>query len=142
MNEYQAQAQEFLDKTGTKLYFSYVKKRKQSEVWGDKESKLLCTELKVTLENKRGKITFPFFASHKDTIDGAVFSEDFKNDFAYHALAALDIVPDTFKDFCDCFGYDDDSIRALETFKKCVDMNKKLRKIFSSEELELLAEIN
>lgn len=48
----------------------------------------------------------------------------------------------TFDNFCDNFGYDNDSITALKTYKQVVKEYKQLSKLFTSDELELLNLIN
>lgn len=52
-----------------------------------------------------------------------------KNDF---------FCPDNFKDFCDEYGYDEDSRKAHETFKRCLKQSHKLTLIFSDEEIKTL----
>jgi len=34
---------------------------------------------------------------------------------------------ESFNDFCDNFGYSNDSLKALDTYRECMDINKKLR---------------
>lgn len=60
----------------------------------------------------------------------------------YDILACLETyVPDTFEDFCSEFGYDDDSISALKTYLACQKQWSNIRKIFTEEQIEELAEI-
>ena len=47
----------------------------------------------------------------------------------------------SFKDFCNCFGYDNDSIKALETYKLCEKQTEAYYKMFDYEERELLQEL-
>lgn len=47
----------------------------------------------------------------------------------------------TFRDFCSDFGYSDDSIKALNTYTACQDMEHKLRAVFMSEHREELARL-
>ena len=61
---------------------------------------------------------------------------------AYDVLACLDVYDcDTFEEFCDCFGYDVDSIKALEIFRAVQEQENALLRMFSSDELEQLQEI-
>ena len=61
----------------------------------------------------------------------------------YDLLACLDPdIPDTFEDFCWEFGYDTDSIKALETFEACKKQAQDLKRIFTDSQLEALSEIN
>lgn len=43
---------------------------------------------------------------------------------------------ETFEDFCDEFGYDNDSIKAKKTFQKLNKMSDKILSVFTPEELE------
>lgn len=47
----------------------------------------------------------------------------------------------TFKDFCDEFGYDDDSIKALKIYRKCQEETEAYYDMFDSEEREILREL-
>jgi hypothetical protein len=61
---------------------------------------------------------------------------------AYSLLACLqksDV--STFKDFCSDFGYSDDSIRALETYRAVQEEFEKVRRFFTAAELEQLQDI-
>lgn len=61
----------------------------------------------------------------------------------YDILACLaKYVPNTFDDFCWEFGYDTDSISALQTYLACQKQWATLCKIFTEEQLEELAEIS
>ena len=48
----------------------------------------------------------------------------------------------TFKNFCDDFGYDNDSRTAEKTYKSVVKEFKAMERLFNSEELEVLSLIN
>lgn len=63
---------------------------------------------------------------------------------AYDVLACVssDVhTPETFKEFCDEFGYDTDSIKAKQTFERANRFAKRLRDFFTQEEIEQLQEI-
>lgn len=61
---------------------------------------------------------------------------------AYDLLACLQKYdPGTFREFCSGFGYSDDSIRALETYRAVQDEFEKARRFFTASELERLQEI-
>lgn len=49
---------------------------------------------------------------------------------------------DTFEDWCDDFGYDTDSRKALDTFLKCQIISADINRFFTETELEQLCEIN
>lgn len=64
---------------------------------------------------------------------------------AYSVLACVlsdSHCPDTFADFCGEYGYDVDSIKAEQTFKRCSSFAKRIRAFFTAQELESLSEIN
>jgi hypothetical protein len=48
---------------------------------------------------------------------------------------------ETFADFCDNYGYDQDSRRAERTYFECQDIDRKLRTVFTREQLDALAEL-
>lgn len=49
--------------------------------------------------------------------------------------------PDTFSDWCSEYGYDEDSLKAKQTWKRCYTFAKRLQAFFTPAELEQLAEI-
>lgn len=62
----------------------------------------------------------------------------------YDVLACIssDVhTPETFKDFCADYGYESDSIKALQTFRRCLAFAKRLKAFFTEAELEQLSEI-
>ena len=66
---------------------------------------------------------------------------------AYDILACLDILYcDTFEEFCAEFGYDEQPITehdsVMQTFLKCREQSRALNKLFTSDELQSLSEIN
>lgn len=50
-------------------------------------------------------------------------------------------IDESFSDWCDNFGYDSDSIKALNTYNACCEIGKKLRKFFTRAEMETLREM-
>lgn len=46
----------------------------------------------------------------------------------------------SFSDWCDNFGYDNDSIKALNIYNQCTDNAKKLRKVIDNKTMDLLRE--
>jgi len=62
---------------------------------------------------------------------------------AYDLLAGMSgEVFETFQDFCDCFGYDTDSIKATKIHEAVNLEGLALRGLYNNAELELLNEIN
>lgn len=63
---------------------------------------------------------------------------------AYDVLACISsdaCAPETFADFCDVYGYERDSIKALQTFRRASAFAKRLRQFFTEAELSALTEI-
>ena len=85
------------------------------------------------------RLTFDFWGSIKDAEDGI------KTVSPYSVLACISgdaYTPETFKDWCAEFGDSPDSIKALQTFRRCSAFAKRLRAFFTEAELEQLQEIN
>jgi len=67
------------------------------------------------------------------------YNKEIREGLLYSILASISAeyhIPETFKEFCDEFGYDTDSIKAKRLFEGCQDHAKRLRSIFSSKEIE------
>lgn len=65
---------------------------------------------------------------------------------SYDILACLDVLYcDTFEEFCDEFGYSDQPLKEhdkiMQTYLKCREQSNALKKLFTDEQLEQLAEI-
>jgi hypothetical protein len=84
---------------------------------------------------KRGNksISFRFCDSYNNAINN-------KQPELYDILASIgseyDLNDLSFEEFCDEFGYNNDSIKAQKTYNNWVEHNKKLKQIFTSEEIE------
>ena len=81
--------------------------------------------------------------------DGAMGSDlqknkdkkEFMNDLLYSCLACCSMdyyVPIDFDEFCGEFGYDTDSIKAEDTWKRCLKQSSKLHRIFKEDEINFL----
>lgn len=83
------------------------------------------------------RLVFDFWGSKADADKG-------EHPSAYDVLACLssDVnTPETFKDFCSEYGYDADSLKALQVFRRCDRFGKRLRAFFTAKEIEELSEI-
>lgn len=88
------------------------------------------------VKNSR-RLVFDFWGSIKDAEDG-------KEPTAYDILACISsdaYTPETFAEFCGEFGYEADSIKALQTFRRVSNFAKRLREFFTTAELEALSGI-
>jgi hypothetical protein len=135
MSEYEAQANEFLNKFG--LSFKAAWKGGDAPAWA-KDGRPHGDKYRVTIKRKGGRsVSFDFWNSFHDTQLGIPPT-------AYGVLACIsgDIhCPDTFEDFCDEYCYDEDSRNAERIFKAASAFMRKLRAFFTEDEIEALSEI-
>lgn len=88
---------------------------------------------------KPDRMVFDFWGSMRDYDHGN------KTVTPYDVLACIssDVnCPKTFRDFCAEYGYSDDSLSAMQTFRRCSAFAKRLQAFFTAQELEELSEIN
>ena len=127
MTEYEKQAQDFLESTGTELTVEYSHYSKYFPA--DKESRAV---FEFTL-CRAGK-------SYTGTFGQSIAERD-KTPSAYDILACLDYWEGDFEDFCAEYGYSDDSINALNTYNAVIKQSNGLQELFTFDELEKLGEI-
>lgn len=75
------------------------------------------------LVNRKGKLQKP---TKKDVL---------------HSIMMDDVSNMNFNNFCDEFGYDNDSIKALKIYKECLKETEAYYNMFDSEEREVLREL-
>lgn len=83
------------------------------------------------------RITFDYWGSIRD-------AEEDRHPTPYDVLACISSdmhCAESFQDFCSEFGESEDSIKALQTFRRCSAFSKRLKAFFSQEEIEALEEI-
>lgn len=86
---------------------------------------------------KHSRITFDFFASIRDGETGAPLSP-------YVVLSCISgdaTCPETFSEFCADYGYSEDSRKAYALWKRCNAFAKRLRRFFTTDEINALQEI-
>ena len=131
MTNYNAQAAEFLNRNGLRLRITLSNSKPAN--WEPAGN-----HYRVTISSKnRGRITFDFWGSLNDASKGIDPS-------VYDVLACISsdvYIPDEFGDFCAEFGYDEDSIKAQQTFRRSDRFAKRLREFLTSAEIEQLSEI-
>ncbi|WCO82000.1 hypothetical protein vBPpSSYP_18 [Pseudomonas phage vB_PpS_SYP] len=59
----------------------------------------------------------------------------------YSLISDAEGAEQNFHDWCDSFGYDNDSIKALNTYNACCEILQKIRSFFTKEEREQLQEL-
>ena len=127
MNEYEKQAQDFLNSTETELTVEFIGYKKYFP--DDKETRSV---FKFTL-CRAGK-------SYNGTFGQSIAERD-KTPSAYDILACLDYWEGDFGDFCAEYGYSDDSINARNTYNAVIKQSNGLKELFTFDELEKLGEI-
>lgn len=133
-NEYDTQAETFLTSNGLK--FRATLSDTKTPAWSDNGRH--GHHYRVTISKPHQRLTFDFWGSI------AAAEKGIQTVKPYDVLACIsgDVhTPETFKDFCADYGYDTDSIQALQTFRRCSAFAKRLRAFFTAAELEQLAEI-
>ena len=127
MNEYEKQAQDFLESTGTELTVEYDGYRKY---FPDDKEKRSVFEFTLRRAGKEYVGTF-----------GQSIAKGNKMPTPYDILACLDYWEGDFEDFCEEYGYSDGSINALNTYNAVIKQSVGLRDMFTFDELEKLGEI-
>lgn len=146
MSEYDDQAQAFLDKHGLKVRAVYKGDKCPGWSGDSKEKRGGCPECgaihgdryRVTISRKGGgRLAFNFWNSQKDMQEGNAPT-------AYDVLACVSgdvYCPESFEEFCGEYGYEVDSRKAEQTYRRCNSFAKRLRAFLTTEEQEGLAEI-
>ena len=132
---YDRQAADFLSANGIKFRSNLAVPQKPAPF--AETGKECGNHYRVTLSGKARRLTFSFWGSIKD-------AEENKPVTAYSVLSCISSdanTPETFADFCAEYGYDSDSIKARDTFKRCATFARRIRAFFTEAELEGLAEI-
>jgi hypothetical protein len=167
MSEYEQQATDFLADTGTTLSVVYLYTGPFFD--GEKESRDIY---QFTLQNERGVYSARFGDSLRNTAVNAICRNRWGFDFAtaktagiynrsmdvmqqaakklkpvkpsaYDILACLSgYDPGTFRQWCDEYGYDTDSMKAHKIYMAVQEEWEGMCRLFTAEERERLAEIS
>lgn len=92
---------------------------KQKKVWSSNHSKF-----SITIEYKTKAIELTYYSLEHPSLE---------NVLACVVSDSITVYKRTFPEFCDEFGYDSDSINALNTFKQCRKQKKKLSILLGEE---------
>lgn len=137
-DQYQRQAINFLLETETTCDIQLMGLRNPN--WKSDSKAVNCYN--VTLKNKNHTYSFDFYDSIKNTEENKSAKFNF-----YSVLACMGhYTSESFDEFCSNFGYEfkneSDYIRTKTVHLACLDQDKNLKKLFTSEQLEKLQEIN
>lgn len=131
--DYQLQAKQWLSEHGLNLRITLSNTKPAN--WEPSGNHYRVT---LTREAVKGaRLVFDFWGSLNDMEKG-------EDPGAYDVLACIsgDVnTPDTFKEFCSEYGYEADSIKALQTFRRADRFAKRLREFLTEEERETITAI-
>jgi len=101
---------------------------------------------RVTLSSKAGFHSFDYFTGlglrHKPDSWGKRKPKKPKVADVLHSLILdASAADENFHDWCANFGYSDDSIKAMNTYKECLEVSQALRKHFSADTLRTVREL-
>jgi len=130
--DYTQQAIDFLNATSTSITVTY----KDHDYYFDDDKNTRDIYI-VVLKNKLHRYRFTFGQSTLKSNGGG------NTPTAYDILASLTKYEvGDFDNFCSEYGYDIDSRKAYKTYKTVLKEWKNVDRLFSSEQIELLQEIN
>lgn len=169
MNEYDKQASDFLEKAHAKINIDFVGFA-VNRMWKETEERafyrvtistprgkmefdfwdsIFNTKILMMTEkdyaNKRFKCMYEYltYSDKVKCVKELARKKEEAKPSEYDVLACLTHCdPDTFTNFCVNFGYDEDSMRAMKLYFSVQEEWNNLCRIFTSEQLEELAEIN
>lgn len=132
--DYQKQAKDFLQATGTTLTVTF--KHSGSMAWDEKgESRDIFT---CTLKNDRSRYRFTFGQSIFNSTGNGSNPPN-----AYDVLACIEKYEvEDFEWWCKELGYDNDSRKAYKTYKAVKREWENVKRLFTPEQIEVLQEIN
>jgi len=142
--DYEFDAKRFLHLTKTAFAYKFTGRKKY---WDDDKEKRDVWEIILSKGDRKFTFTFgqSIVKSAKKIYSNGVWREPWcagKTPTAYDVLACLTKYPvDSFNDFCDNYGYDDDSIKAENIYKAVLNEYTNLERLYSDKEMELLREL-
>jgi hypothetical protein len=118
----------------------YVGQTKQNQNWD-------CDQWRVTLSSKAGFHSFDYFTGlglrHKPKTSWATPTPKKPKvaDVLHSLIMDASAADENFHDWCANYGYSDDSIKAMNTYKACLEIAVALRKHFSPDTLRQVREL-
>lgn len=118
----------------------YVGQTKQDQNWD-------CDQWRVTLSSKAGFHSFDYFTGlglrHKPKTSWATPTPKKPKvaDVLHSLIMDASAADENFHDWCANYGYSDDSIKAMNTYKACLEIAVALRKHFSPDTLRQVRQL-
>lgn len=118
----------------------YVGQTKRDQNWD-------CDQWRVTLSSKAGFHSFDYFTGlglrHKPKTSWATPTPKKPKvaDVLHSLIMDASAADENFHDWCANYGYSDDSIKAMNTYKACLEIAVALRKHFSPDTLRQVREL-
>jgi hypothetical protein len=106
-----------------------------------------CDQWRVELSNKLGMWSTDYFTGlglrtkPRTSWDSPRPKKPTIADVLYSLFTDASAADYNFSDWCDTFGYSDDSIKALNTYKACLEIATALRKYFSPDQRKAIQSI-
>lgn len=161
MNKYEKQAEKFLKKTKTELKTRFLKNdfyfnddkekrdiyeitlKKGERSYTFKFGQSINCSVKWTIYTPKGKInTNEDKVAKKYSMGVKKRNENYSEPTPYDILSCLTKYdPEEFKDFCDNYGYNEDSIKAKKIYDNVVEEYNNLKMLYSDKELKMMQEI-
>lgn len=113
-----------------------------------KDNNWICDKWSITFIRAgiKKSINFDYFTGTGHRVENrimAVVNPVFPHatGLIYSCIMSGDSCNMSFRDWCNNYGYDSDSIKALETYRACQEEYNKLQGLFSNKEIETLQEL-
>ena len=122
------------------IKIDYVGQTKQDQHWD-------CDQWRVTLSSKAGFHSFDYFTGlglrYKPKTSWAKPTPKKPKvaDVLYSLIMDASAADENFHDWCTNYGYSDDSIKAMNTYKACLEIAVALRKHFSPDTLRQVRDL-
>lgn len=152
MDEYQQQANNFCDITNT-IITAQLSNTKKPEWETDSKNKNKHFHYIVNVKNNHGQVTFDYFGSVADwekvntnpygyTVKSKLLEKIKPDNYSILACLSAEYTDDIFEDWCYNYGCDSDSVGAKKIYDECITKSIQLRKMYTSDEINKLLEIN
>lgn len=132
---------EKIDTAQLPIKIEFVAKTTKND-WGGDGKPWPCFEWRVTFSSKSGHWSIPYYCGlahvKKSKFPGSGYGKEFPKaptvDDVLHSLILDASASDyNLQDWCAEYGYSDDSIRALNTYRQCLEIATNLRKYLGAD---------
>ena len=136
---YEKKAYEFLSSCGV-LFKADIAVPQKSPLWAEDGNHGVHWSIMLKKVSDDKVIEFSYWGSIADREKQSRVTRPLRPT-PYEVLAWVYNPVEDFDDFCDSYGYNNDSIKVLKTYKEIVKINEKIESIFTSEQIDKLIDI-